>query len=87
MPRPKEFDPQEVLDKAVDLFWRQGYEFTSIQDLVDHLGINRASLYETFGDKHQLFLGAISQVLILMYSQRLCVIYEVACLSGSRPSG
>ena len=61
MPRPKEFDPQEALDKAVDLFWRQGYEFTSIQDLVDHLGINRASLYETFGDKHQLFLGAMDR--------------------------
>lgn len=59
MARPKEFDEEAVLDRAVDLFWRQGYEATSIQDLVDHLGINRGSLYATFGDKHQLFLKAV----------------------------
>jgi TetR/AcrR family transcriptional repressor of nem operon len=55
MPRAKLFDENEVLNKAMHLFWKQGYAATSVQDLVDHLGINRASLYATFGDKEQLF--------------------------------
>ena len=55
MPRPKQFDEQDVLQKAVMLFWKQGYYHTSIQDLVNHLGINRASLYGTFGGKKALF--------------------------------
>lgn len=55
MPRVKLFDEDEVLTKAMNLFWKQGYSATSIQDLVTHLGINRASLYDTFGDKEQLF--------------------------------
>jgi TetR/AcrR family transcriptional repressor of nem operon len=55
MPRVKLFDENEVLTKAMHLFWKQGYAATSVQDLVSHLGINRASLYDTFGDKEQLF--------------------------------
>ncbi|GAA0196544.1 TetR/AcrR family transcriptional regulator [Fulvivirga kasyanovii] len=55
MPRVKLFDEKEVLTKAMNLFWKQGYSATSIQDLVAHLGINRASLYDTFGDKEKLF--------------------------------
>jgi len=58
MPRNKLFDQQEVLTKAMNLFWKQGYSATSIQDLVTHLGINRASIYDTFGDKEKLFLKA-----------------------------
>lgn len=55
MPRVKTFDEEQVLDKALNLFWTKGYHATSIQDLVSHLGINRASLYDTFGDKKKLF--------------------------------
>ena len=55
MPRVKLFDENEVLTKAMNLFWKQGYSATSVQDLVSCLGINRASLYDTFGDKEQLF--------------------------------
>ncbi|WP_159948262.1 TetR/AcrR family transcriptional regulator [Polaribacter septentrionalilitoris] len=55
MPRVKTFNEKEVLSKAMNLFWKQGYAATSVQDLVNHLGINRASLYDTFGDKEQLF--------------------------------
>jgi len=55
MPRPREFDLDEVLDRATELFWTRGYEATSVQDLVETLGVNRASLYSTFGDKAQLF--------------------------------
>ncbi len=59
MPRPKEFDRDEVLDRAMELFWRKGYEATSIGDLTDHLGIGRQSLYDTFGDKHALYVAAL----------------------------
>jgi TetR/AcrR family transcriptional regulator, transcriptional repressor for nem operon len=55
MARPLAFDPQEKLHQAMLLFWRKGYESTSVQDLVDGLGINRFSLYNTFGDKEALF--------------------------------
>lgn len=55
MPRTKQFDRDEVINKAVNLFWERGYHATSMQDLVDHLGINRASLYDTFGGKRVLF--------------------------------
>jgi TetR/AcrR family transcriptional repressor of nem operon len=58
MPRVKLFDESEILDKAMNLFWKQGYSATSVQHLVNHLGINRASLYDTFGDKETLFLKA-----------------------------
>ncbi len=59
MARKKTFDREEALEKAMQVFWRKGYEATSIQDLVDHMGINRGSLYDTFTDKHSLFLEAI----------------------------
>ena len=61
MPRKREFDETEILTKAMELFWRKGYHATSIQDLVDHLGVNRASLYNTFGGKHELFEQAFEQ--------------------------
>lgn len=61
MPRTKAFDPDEALDRAMQLFWRQGYEATSVQELVDHMGINRFSLYDTFGCKHELFLAALDR--------------------------
>ncbi len=59
--RTKEFDPDVALRAALDLFWRKGYEATSVQDLVDHLGIGRASIYATFGTKHELYLRALDR--------------------------
>ncbi|GGN56180.1 TetR family transcriptional regulator [Streptomyces albiflavescens] len=61
MARTKEFDPDAALQAALELFWRRGYEATSMADLVDHLGIGRASLYATFGNKHQLYLKAFDR--------------------------
>ncbi len=61
MARVKTFDPDAVLDRAVELFWRQGFEATGVQDLVDELGISRSSLYSTFGDKDQLYLKAFER--------------------------
>jgi TetR/AcrR family transcriptional regulator, transcriptional repressor for nem operon len=61
MARSKEFEENAVLEKAMRLFWEQGYEKTSMSDLVEHMGIHRRSLYDTFGDKHTLFMKAIDR--------------------------
>ena len=58
MARPREFEPEDALDRAIQVFWRKGYDATSIRDLVDHMGINRFSLYSTFGDKRSLYHAA-----------------------------
>jgi TetR/AcrR family transcriptional repressor of nem operon len=57
----KQFDQDEVLDRAIAAFWTRGYEATSIDDLVEATGINRGSLYGTFGDKRRLFLTALDR--------------------------
>ncbi|MER7127883.1 TetR/AcrR family transcriptional regulator [Streptosporangium saharense] len=59
MARTKEFDPDAALEAALALFWERGYEATSMSDLVERLGIGRASLYATFGGKHDLYLRAL----------------------------
>ena len=59
MPWEKQFDDAEVLEKAMQAFWARGYEATSIQDLVDCMGLNRGSIYAAFGDKRRLFLRAL----------------------------
>jgi len=59
MGRPYEFDREETLSKAMELFWEKGYKATSIEDLVDRMGIKRGSIYNTFGDKHSLFIAAV----------------------------
>jgi len=59
MARHKEFDSDEALHKAMEVFWSRGYEAASIQELVKHMGINRQSLYDTFGDKHSLYLQTL----------------------------
>ncbi|WPU93222.1 TetR/AcrR family transcriptional regulator [Mucilaginibacter sabulilitoris] len=61
MARKKEFDEDALLDKAAELFWRKGYNGTSAQDLVDGLGINRSSIYNTYTDKRTLFKKALCQ--------------------------
>lgn len=59
--RTREFDPDAALQSALELFWRRGYEATSVADLVGHLGIGRASLYATFGTKRELYLKALDR--------------------------
>lgn len=61
MARTKDFDENEVLTKAIQLFWHKGYNATSMQDLVDCLGISRSSLYDTYTDKHTLFVKALER--------------------------
>jgi TetR/AcrR family transcriptional repressor of nem operon len=61
MPRPKEFDHEAALDRAMGAFWTKGYAATSVEDLVTRMGIQRGSLYATFGDKRSLFLHALDR--------------------------
>lgn len=58
MARPQEFNTAEVLHKAMLVFWRKGYEATSLVDLLEATGLSRSSLYGTFGGKRELFISA-----------------------------
>ncbi|MGW8729977.1 TetR/AcrR family transcriptional regulator [Streptomyces sp. NPDC055808] len=59
MARPRKFDETHALTSAMDAFWRHGYEATSTRDLADRTGLGQSSLYNTFGDKQQLYLRAL----------------------------
>lgn len=61
MPWEKQFNTEEALGKALEAFWAHGYEATSMQELVDCTGVNRGSLYATYGDKRAIFLAALGQ--------------------------
>jgi AcrR family transcriptional regulator len=61
MGRPREFDTELALDQAMRLFWRKGYEGTSLQDLTDTLGLSRPSLYAAFGNKEALFVKVLDR--------------------------
>ena len=59
--RPREFDPEQVVQGAMDIFWSNGYQGTSLPDLLHATGLSRSSLYAAFGDKHGLFLLALDR--------------------------
>ena len=61
MARPRKFDRDEALDKAMLVFWQKGYEATFLDDLTQAMGINRPSLYNAFGDKHALYMEALER--------------------------
>ena len=77
----KSFQPEQALDKAMGLFWKQGYEGTSIEDLVQYMGLGRGSLYDTFGDKHALYLAALSQYLAKYQAQAVEFLEQTGRLS------
>src|SRR5215470_16603711 len=79
MPRPRTFDEQDVVDRAMELFWTRGYEATSLSDLTAELGIHPGSLYRTFGDKHGLFLRALQR-----YHETRAIPMTPALLAGGR---
>ena len=60
MARPKEFDPERALEKAMRVFWHLGYQNASLDTLMGEMGIARQSLYDTFGDKRSLYLRALA---------------------------
>ncbi|XMO87003.1 TetR/AcrR family transcriptional regulator [Algibacter sp. AS12] len=61
MARTKQYNEEEVLEKAMHLFWKNGYETTSMQMLEKEMGINKFSIYSSFGNKHGLFLESLKQ--------------------------
>lgn len=72
--RPKSFDTNTALDAAVALFKDKGYAQTSMQDLVDAMGIHRGSIYDTFGGKKELFLAALDRYIGGMMAEALAVL-------------
>lgn len=64
MARTKVFDPAAALDAAMSVFWQKGYEATSLDDLLRAMGIGRQSMYDTFGDKKQLYLSALEHYIV-----------------------
>jgi TetR/AcrR family transcriptional repressor of nem operon len=71
--RPRQFDADEVLDQVMELFWAKGYEATSISDIVATTGLNKSSLYNSFGSKDDLFAAAVERYLTM----RMGVMREV----------
>lgn len=69
MARPREFDMQEALNAAMSEFWERGYEATSMEDLLDAMGLTKGSLYKAFGDKHNLFLMSLQDYLDRLFEK------------------
>ncbi|MFJ6650509.1 TetR/AcrR family transcriptional regulator [Streptomyces sp. NPDC091290] len=79
MSRPRGFDPERVVDAAMDAFWSKGYAATSAQDLVDCTGLGRGSIYNTFSSKRHLFLEALRRY------EGVWTARQVAVLEGDGP--
>ena len=63
MARPREFDMDQALDAALNTFWTQGYEATSMTDLMEATGLHKGSLYKAFEDKHDIFMKSLTRYL------------------------
>ncbi len=85
MPRPLQFDRDTVLHQALDVFWKKGYHGASIQDLVEATGLNRGSLYNSFGDKAALFAEVMALYFEISPTKALCdAVEEGAHEDGAR---
>lgn len=81
--RPRVFDMDDALDKALGIFWKRGYEGASISELTETLGINKPSLYAAFGNKEELFKKALSRYVagsvgFIQHALNQATAYEVA---------
>ena len=87
--RPRSFDTGKALDRALDVFWRNGYQGASLSDLTKAMGINRPSLYAAFGDKEKLFLKVLDRYAegpasfpLLLFRSRPAALSWNACSTG-----
>ena len=71
MPRKPNIDHDEVIDRAMHIFWQHGYKKTSVEDLIQSAGVNRFNLYETFGGKHGLYLKALDNYRDVIFLTRM----------------
>lgn len=76
--RPRAFDPEAALDKALLVFWQKGYEGASLSDLTGAMGISRPSLYAAFGDKQALFRKALDRYMAGPAGEPLAALEEIA---------
>lgn len=76
--RPRGFDEHEVLESALQVFWRHGYQGASISELTTAMGLNKPSLYAVFGDKEQLYLRALGRYLDEWITKRAEVLDSTA---------
>ena len=74
--RPRAFDCDKVLDRAVTTFWAKGYSGASLDDLTGSMGINRPSLYAAFGSKHELFMAVIDRYTVTLGCQPVKALYS-----------
>lgn len=76
--RPREFDEDAVLEAALNAFWSKGYEATSLADLCACTGLHKGSLYQSFGDKHSLFMRALTHYADKAFESVSTVVSETA---------
>ena len=69
MPRPREFEEEDVLDRGMHLLWDQGYEATSLDDLLAAMNLSKSSFYETFGSKHSFLMAALTRYIDVILGQ------------------
>ena len=79
MPRPKTFDPEQVVGAALDLFWTRGYQATSFDDITRATGVNKPSLYAEFGDKAGLFARVLERY------HAMLLVHAESMLDGTGP--
>ena len=78
MARPREFNSDEALERAMQVFWAKGFEAASLNDLIDAMAISKSSFYATFGSKHELFLSAIDRYNDTVASRRVAGLIAAA---------
>lgn len=71
--RPRNFDPATALDRALEVFWRHGYQAASLAELTSAMGLSKPSLYAAFGDKEKLYLQALERYVSLQIEQHAAI--------------
>lgn len=71
--RPRNFDPDAALDRALEVFWRHGFQAASLADLTAAMGLSKPSLYAAFGDKEALYLKALERYVAIQIAQHIAI--------------